>query len=113
MEKLKNNFTTTEQSKRLIELGVKDWTADCVTSRYGGDTFFEQDRHVFRKCIDSNNYVPCLSVGRLMEICKICEQKKEYEQLCEELQYSKNYCVVIISHIIANLQVFDFSKLDD
>ena len=113
MKNLQNNFTTPEQSKRLLELGVPDWTADCVTSRYGGGTFFEQDRHVFRKCIDSDNYVPCWSVGRLMEICKICEQKKDYEQLCEELQYSKNYCVVIISHIIANLPIIDFSKLED
>ena len=113
MKNLQNNFTTPEQSKMLLELGVKDWTADCVTSRYGGYTFFEQDHHVFRKCIDSNNYVPCWSVGRLMEICKICEPKKYYEQLCEELQYSKNYCVVIISHIIANLPIIDFSKLEE
>lgn len=113
MTKLQNNFTTYEQSKRLLELGVKDWTADCVTCRYGGDTFFVQDRHVFRKCIDSDNYVPCWSVGRLMEICKICEPKNYYEQLFEELRYSQNYCVVIISHIIANLPIIDFSKLDD
>ena len=58
-------------------------------------------------------YLPCWSVGRLMEICKICEPKKDYEQLCEELQYSKNYCVVIISHIIVNLPIIDFSKLED
>ena len=57
-------------------------------------------------------YLPCWSVGRLMEICKICEPKKYYEQLCEELQYSQNYCVVIISHIIANLPIIDFSKLE-
>ena len=113
MKNLQNNFTTPEQSKRLLELGVPDWTADCVTSRYGGGTFFEKYRHVFRKCIDSDNYVQCWSVGRLMEICKICEPKKDYEQLCEELQYSKNYCVVIISHIIANLPIIDFSKLED
>ena len=112
MTNLQNNFTTYEQSKRLLELGVPDWTADCVTSRYGAVTFFEQDRHVFRKCIDSDNYVPCWSVGRLMEICKICEPKKDYEQLCEELQWSQNYCVVIISHIIANLPIIDFSKLE-
>lgn len=61
----------------------------------------------------TTEYIPCWSVGRLMEICKICEPNKDYEQLCEELQYSQNYCVVIISHIIANLQVIDFSKLED
>lgn len=61
----------------------------------------------------TTEYIPCWSVGRLMEICKICEPNKDYEQLCEELQYSQNYCVVIISHIIAKLQVIDFSKLED
>ena len=113
MKNLQNNFTTYEQSKRLLELGVPDLTADCVTSRRGGYTLFAQNSYVFHRCIDSNSYVPCWSVGRLMEICKICEPKKYYEQLCEELQYSKNYCVVIISHIIANLPIIDFSKLED
>ena len=113
MKNLQNNFTTYEQSKRLLELGVPDWTADCVTSRYGGYTLFAQNSYVFHRCIDSNNYVPCWSVGRLMEICKIYEPKKYYEQLCEELQWSQNYCVVIISHIIANLPIIDFSKLED
>lgn len=28
MKKLQNNFTTPEQSKRLLELGVPEWTAD-------------------------------------------------------------------------------------
>ena len=85
MVKLQNNFTTPEQSKRLLELGVPADSADCI----------------------------CWSVGRLMEICKICEPKKYYEELCEELQWSQNYCVVIISHIIANLPIIDFSKLEE
>ena len=113
MKNLQNNFTTMEQSRRLLELCVPADSADFVTSIYGGYTLFAQNSYMFHRCIDSNNYAPCWSVGRLMEICKICEPKKDYEQLCEELQYSKNYCVVIISHIIANLQVIDFSKLEE
>ena len=34
--KLQNNFTTTEQSKRLLELGVPAWTADCFFGGYCG-----------------------------------------------------------------------------
>lgn len=120
MVKLKNNFTTTEQSKRLLEFGVPEDSADCYLLRTHtkGDTFIVEVLHdeLYSKKDKFTNlleYLPCWSVGRLMEICKICEPKKDYEQLCEELQYSKNYCVVIISHIIANLPIIDFSKLED
>ena len=111
MKNPQNNFTTYEQSKRLLELGVPADSADCYYSQTCSTIVIvdEQiDKKKFYKVIP-----PIWSVGRLMEICKICEPKKYYEQLCEELQYSKNYLVVIISHIIANLPIIDFSKLED
>lgn len=118
MKNLQNNFTTPEQSKRLLDLGVP---ADSAEFYYDKDEVeIDEIIHPYilpfnRKFSNYNDmfYLPCWSVGRLMEICKICEPKKDYEQLCEELQYSKNYCVVIISHIIANLPIIDFSKLED
>ena len=120
MKNLQNNFTTQAQSKRLLELGVPADSADCYLLRTHtkGDTFIVEVLHdelytKKEKFTDLLEYLPCWSVGRLMEIYKICEPKKYYEQLCEELQYSKNYCVVIISHIIANLPIIDFSKLED
>ena len=118
MKNLQNNFTTPEQSKRLLELGVPADSADFYYDK--DEVEIDEIIHPYilpfnRKFSNYNDmfYLPCWSVGRLMEICKICEQKKYYEQLCEELQYSKNYCVVIISHIIANLPIIDFSKLED
>ena len=111
MKNLQNNFTTQEQSKRLLELGVPADSADMYYSQTCRTIVIvdEQiDKKKFYKVI-----LPIWSVGRMMEICKICEPKKDYEQLCEELQYSKNYCVVIISHIIVNLPIIDFSKLED
>ena len=122
MKNLQNNFTTTEQSNRLIELGVPADSADCCMNgdyviMLNGKTFqenYNEDLYFARlHLIEYPHYIPCWSVGRLMEICKTCEPKKDYEQLCEELQYSKNYCVLIISHIIANLPIIDFSKLED
>lgn len=118
MKNLQNNFTTPEQSKRLLDLGVP---ADSAEFYYDKDEVeIDEIIHPYilpfnRKFSNYNDmfYLPCWSVGRLMEICKICEPKKDYEQLCEELQYSQNYCVVIISHIIANLPIIDFSKLED
>lgn len=76
MKKLQNNFTTPEQSKRLLELGVPAWTADC----YYYDMF---DKHIKVSYIDANKdykwnleseYAPkpCWSIGRLIEIYHIC-----------------------------------------
>ena len=147
MVKLQNNFTTPEQSKRLLELGVTTDSADLQIPYIEYYDLSPSDNEKIVQCYEylapifwdetehgllpkdkvlwerefagekydghTTEYIPCWSVGRLMEICKICEPKKDYEQLCEELQYSKNYCVVIISHIIANLQIIDFSKLED
>ena len=118
MTNLQNNFTTPSQSKRLLELGVPWDSADFYYDKDEVEIDEITNPYILpfnRKFSNYNDmfYLPCWSVGRLMEICKICEPKKYYEQLCEELQYSQNYCVVIISHIIANLPIIDFSKLED
>lgn len=130
MKKLQNNFTTPEQSKRLLELGVPADSADCIGVIH--EHFFSKRGQKVPYTIsillggDNYSYViepstgcrivgkpfPCWSVGRLMEVCKICEPKKDYEQLCEELMYCKDYCVLIISHTIANIPIIDFSKLE-
>lgn len=72
MKTLQNNFTTAEQSKRLLELGVPADSADCyyvsykdsedceISIRTKGDT-----GNAFFKVV---SYVPCWSVGRLLEI---------------------------------------------
>ena len=116
MKNLQNNFTTHEQSNRLLDLCVPANSAD-MYYHLANYQYYVRDEFSIRKNdffeFYKNIFYPCWSVGRLMEICKICEPKKYYEQLCEELQYSKNYCVVIISHIIANLPIIDFSKLED
>ena len=147
MKNLQNNFTTPEQSKRLLELDVPSDSADLQIPYIEYYDLSQSDNEKIIQCYEylapifwdetehgllpkdkvvwerefagekydghTTEYIPCWSVGRLMEICKICEPKKDYEQLCEELQYSKNYCVVIISHIIVNLQVIDFSKFEE
>ena len=72
MKILQNNFTTPEQSKRLLELGVPAWTADCFYDHYRNleirtysklaSTFFE----IYTR------FTPCWSVGQLMKIFAIC-----------------------------------------
>lgn len=76
MKKLQKNYTTPEQSKRLLELGVPAWTADC----YYYDMF---DKHIKVSYIDADRDYkwdleseyspkPCWSVARLIEIYHIC-----------------------------------------
>ena len=74
MKTLQSNFTTPEQSKRLLELGLPSWTADC---------FYKLDLYSFKIeiCFTKEDsliceYIPRWSVGRLIEIFEICTQHK-------------------------------------
>ena len=77
MKKLQNNYTTPEQSKRLLELGVPADSADCLLDN-GWLEIDEDDvpsvihkTHKFTD-YDQQYYTPCWSVGRLIEIMNIC-----------------------------------------
>ena len=81
MKQLQNNFTTPEQSKRLLELGVPADSADCYLLRTHtkGDTFIVEVLHdeLYSKKDKFTNmleYLPCWSAGRLMEIIAECYQ---------------------------------------
>lgn len=79
MKKLQCNFTTPEQSKRLLELGVPADSADLFYSKFECETF----GNIPTLCYDKKysdivpdgyekDYLPCWSVGRLIEIYHIC-----------------------------------------
>ena len=77
MGKLQNNYTTKEQSKRLLELGVPADSADCYLNSdsvimLNGKTFqenYNEDLELARlHLIEYPHYLPCWSVGRLIEI---------------------------------------------
>lgn len=68
MKKLQSNFTTPEQSKRLLKLGVPVDSADCYYDSWGQIQWRQLkdlDHDFFQKY---NYYTTCWSVGRLMEI---------------------------------------------
>lgn len=84
MKKLQNNFTTPEQSKRLLELGVPADSADLF---YHSLNKIIQRLGKFDLCIVGNTtisslketadeegliVIPSWSVGRLIEIYHIC-----------------------------------------
>ena len=77
MKTLQNNFTTPEQSKRLLELGVPVDSADLlqVQDAITIDEYIMVRNEDESICdiIENNQCVkPCWSVGRLMQIFAIC-----------------------------------------
>ena len=70
MKKLQRDFTTPEQSKRLLELGVP---ADSANYYYGKDGKIHYiDGKIPCSLLWADGLVPCWSVGRLMEIYALC-----------------------------------------
>lgn len=130
IKKLQNNFTTPEQSKRLLELGVPADSADCYYSyyikTYAHSEYREILWHILRFITEDNipnwnarlmdgtqTYLPCWSVGRLIEILFIC---------CDERYMKINKYFALISLVDYTISTFelcvkngiiDFSKLED
>ena len=79
MKKLQNNYTTPEQSKRLLELDVPKDSADCYITWKLDHTpkVNVLDNETYSELLDhiSQFTVPCWSVGRLIEIYEICSGK--------------------------------------
>ena len=124
MKKLQNNFTTPEQSKRLLELGVPAESADTTIT---GHVHYDHSTHTnhnywahtminFKGKPDMECYLPCWSVGRLIEICLKCStlEQRHVRFFCngDDDEYSLiDYVVTVLeSGVITNHM--DFSKLD-
>ena len=125
--KLQNNYTTPKQSRRLLESGVPAWTADCYFYEedgvgddstpqivsYGEIWTDESKEMLFSSWED----IPCWSVGRLMEICDICNDDDEEWMLYSAVKKMLNidyieYLVKTIELAVACKRI-DFSKLED
>jgi len=127
MKRLQNNFTTQEQSKRLLELGVPANSADMYYGLFveaviytgyddvpKGKTFYCHEPSV--RHIDSNGTVcelkrtdiPCWSVGRLIEIFNICNC---YSADCDLTATPQGMVDEIETAIMDD--IWDFSKLKD
>lgn len=72
MKILQNNFTTPEQSKRLVELGLPADSADCVyeLKQIGTQFIMSKTPDIIPSTmrLSWRNRIPCWSVGRLIEI---------------------------------------------
>ena len=111
IKKLQNNFTTPEQSKRLLKLGVPADSADLYYQDYGSIPMVVwtlTQPHDLRRGI----LKPCWSVGRLIEIYDIC---RCYDEDCDEVYGKETYIETFISAIEEAIldDMFDFSKLEE
>ena len=121
MKQLQNNFTTPEQSKRLLELELPADSADCVydCALIGGekyyslsildDTLFSVHKRIWEDpCTD---IIPCWSVGRLIEIIGICHQP-----ILTEMRIDTSNIIEYLLDIFDSItdgSGFDFLKLDE
>jgi len=137
MKKLQDNFTTPEQSKRLLKSGVPQDSADCyiVDWYIGGKGYnaygdvhvpFVQYERKLRKTIWKENVgrilepiqngnLPCWSVGRLQEIAKICAKEKEYYYASvDAVAHQEDFVEWWVKHFtLTDNVLFDFSKLEE
>ena len=119
--KLQNNYTTPEQSQRLLDLGFPVKSADCYYMIISGkiDNQIEVicDLDTFRdNCEYLRDYFPCWSVGRLIEIYNICVNFMPGMQLdLENEPESCTYIELIVSsfELAADDGLTYFSKLED
>lgn len=115
MKTLQNNYTTPEQSKRLLELGVPADSADCYFNRYNHrteiidlyDTSWAQTDKAFAWC---ECFVPIWSVGRLMEIYYIARCAYSIEYVYYD---NTNMIDDMIRRFEFQKGKLDFSKLED
>lgn len=111
MSELKKDYTTPEQSKRLLELGIPIESANIIyyhTPDSLHDPYFITEKRQVEN-LKSGKGLPCWSVGRLIDIYSIITGRKKFtlrtvDTLINEVIYMLN---VAIKH-----EEVDFSKLD-
>jgi len=122
IKKLQNNFTTPEQSKRLLELGVPADSADCIYPCYKQEG--EDDKQIMYGYINVKHpagscpkcYIPCWSAGRLIEIFAKCKMYGEENKMTPLELYADEINGGLVEFLVDcmyNYNNFDFSKLEE
>lgn len=103
MKQLQNNFTTPEQSKRLLDLGLPANSADCWYGDKNRGIIYVYNPNMYSHI----DVLPCWSVGRLIEIYFICSFQPEIliDYTIEDLV---EYLLGLFESVAMN-----FSKLED
>ena len=124
LKQLQNNFTTVEQSKRLLELGLPADSADMAYQALNGKCY-SNDMCGWRTCPSvlfiakpdwsKHEWYPCWSAGRLQEIAKICAKEKEYYYASlDTVAHQEDFVKWWVKYFtLTDNVLFDFSKLED
>ena len=110
MKKLQNNFTTPEQSKILLGLGVPADSADLYFDKDEAyideriQPYFIPLNRTFRN-YDDRFYIPCWSLGRLFEIYNICFNHPRFGRY-------ENMIHTMVDAFVFLQGFLDFSKLE-
>lgn len=111
MKTLQEHFTTLEQARDLLELGVPVGSADCYRLQLSANKYTEP--LYLTLPLDHRmtlNAIPCWSVGRLIEIVSICSV---YLNIDEPIEFYKfDIPMLNIMYDLMNRQM-DFSKLEE
>lgn len=116
MKTLQNNFTSPEQFKRLLELGVPADSADMYYKHTMLAPYTLSDGVLFSVYSKVEDIIPCWSVGRLIEICLKCStlEQRQVRFFCngDDDEYSLiDYVVTVLeSGVMTNHM--EFSKLE-
>lgn len=113
IKKLQNNFTTPEQSKRLLELGVPADSADLYYQDYGSIPMVvwteTQPQNLIRGILK-----PCWSVGRLIEIYNTCvDFDLDNGAAIVIFIQDKSPIVQMMEMFEDKVSIMDFSKLEE
>ena len=122
--KLQNNFTTVEQSRRLLELGVPANSADMywdnyyfTSNEYKSPIVRNKHSYRYKDFFKMNKeiYTPCFSVGRLIEIYITCIEHYTGDERLTFGQYAIRLgmidCIIAAIKVACDDGDMDFSKL--
>lgn len=126
MKALQNNFTTPEQSKRLLELGVPADSADCVITIITECIYAVNiipNHRVFSDIKEElqlkrgKEIIPCFSVGRLIEIFTTCAEYYTGDNSLvfnrESVSLGNINCLISVIELAVKDKCINFSKLEE
>lgn len=128
MKTLQNDFTTPEQSKRLLELGIPVDSANFSMTENGKNVealdgiLYSEYINRAPNNLSRSRFLPCWSVGRLIEIAHICSDSTlSYKEEANEIQKFKeeHKCETLIEAVIVCIEdavsigSINFSKLEE
>lgn len=120
MKELQSDFTTPEQSKRLLELGLPADSADCYYQNALPEPKIIPCDRKYQEYINSLTgmnreiwyFNPCWSVGRLVEIFCICAEVKSVHYKTDVVINNLIETVICDFEYGVTWDYIDFSKLE-